>query len=95
MSVAMVAAPRPIVELTIEQAWPAALQQVTIGVEKVNDLSITSLQFASAQDVTAESGDVFVLGRGPGLPAGGTTVVTLSNLPVHSKAPRYVALRSP
>jgi hypothetical protein len=79
-------------ELTIEQAWPAALQQVTIGVEKVNDLSITSPQFASAQDVTAESGDVFVLGRGPALPAGGKTVVTLSNLPVHSKVPRYVAL---
>jgi hypothetical protein len=79
-------------DLTIEQTWPAALQQVTIGVEKVNDLSITSPQFASAQDVTAESGDVFVLGRGPALPAGGKTVVTLSNLPVHSKVPRYVAL---
>jgi len=79
-------------ELTVEQAWPAALQQVTIGVEKVNNLSITSPQFASAQDVTAESGSVFVLGRGPALPAGGKTVVTLSNLPVHSKAPRYVAL---
>lgn len=79
-------------ELTIEQAWPAALQQVTIGVEKVNDLAISSPQFASTQDVTAESGDVFVLGRGPALPAGGKTVLTLSNLPVHSKVPRYVAL---
>ena len=79
-------------ELTIEQAWPAALQQVTIGVEKVNNLSITSPQFASAQDVTAESGDVFVLGRGPALSAGAKTVVTLSNLPVHSKLPRDVAL---
>jgi hypothetical protein len=79
-------------ELTIEQAWPAALQQVTIGVEKVNNLAIASPQFTSAQDVTAESGNVFALGRGPALPAGGTTVVTLSNLPVHSKVPRYVAL---
>jgi hypothetical protein len=79
-------------ELTIEQAWPAALQQVTIGVEKVNDLAISSPQFASTQDVTAESGDVFVLGRGPALPAGGKTALTLSNLPVHSKVPRYVAL---
>jgi hypothetical protein len=78
-------------ELTIEQTWPAALQQVTVGVEKVNDLSISSPQFTSATDVTAEAGDVFVLGRGPALPAGGKTVVTLSNLPVHSKLPRYVA----
>jgi len=78
--------------LTIEQDWPAALQQVTVGVEKVNNLSISSPQFASAQDVTAEAGDVFVLGRGPALPPGGKTVVTLSNLPVHSKVPRYTAL---
>jgi hypothetical protein len=78
--------------LTIEQTWPAALQQVTVGVEKVNNLSISSPQFTSAQDVTAEAGSVFVLGRGPALPAGGTTTVTLSNLPVHDSVPRYVAL---
>ncbi len=79
-------------ELTLEQVWPAALQQVTVGVEKVNNLSISSPQFASATDVTADGGDVFVLGRGPALPAGGTTRVTLSNLPVQSRVPRYVAL---
>jgi hypothetical protein len=78
-------------ELTIEQTWPAALQQVTVGVEKVNNLSIASPQFTSVTDVTADAGEVFVLGRGPALPAGGKTVVTLSNLPVHSKVPRYVA----
>jgi hypothetical protein len=79
-------------DLTIEQTWPAALQQVTVGVEKVNNLSISSPQFTSAQDVTAEAGDVFVLGRGPGLPAGGRVAVTLSNLPVQSHVPRYVAM---
>lgn len=79
-------------ELTMEQRWPAALQQVTVGVEKVNNLAISSPQFTSATDVTAEGGDVFVLGRGPALPAGGVTKVTISNLPVHSKVPRYVAL---
>lgn len=79
-------------ELTFEQKWPVALQQVTVGVEKVSNLSISSPQFTSATDVTADGGDVFVLGRGPALPAGGTTTVTLSNLPIHSKTPRYVAL---
>jgi hypothetical protein len=79
-------------ELTFEQTWPAALQQVTVGVEKVNNLSIASPQFTSATDVTADGGDVFVLGRGPALPAGATTKVTLSNLPVQSKVPRYVTL---
>jgi len=79
-------------ELTLEQQWPAALQQVTVGVEKVNNLSISSPQFTSASDVTADAGEVFVLGRGPALPANAKTVVTLTNLPVHSKLPRYVAL---
>jgi hypothetical protein len=79
-------------ELTMEQTWPAALQQVTVGVEKINNLSVSSPQFTSATDVTAEAGDVFVLGRGPALSAGGKTVVTLSNLPVASKTPRYAAL---
>jgi hypothetical protein len=79
-------------ELMFEQTWPAALQQVTVGVEKVDKLSISSPQFTSATDVTADGGDVFVLGRGPALPAGATTKVTLSNLPVHSKMPRYIAL---
>jgi hypothetical protein len=79
-------------DLTIEQTWPAALQQVTVGVEKVNNLSISSPQFASTQDVSAEAGDIFVLGRGPALPAGGKTVVTLSNLPVQSTLPRSIAL---
>lgn len=79
-------------EMTMEQTWPAALQQVTVGVEKVNNLSISSPQFTSASDVTADGGDVFVLGRGPALPAGGTTKVTLSNLPVQSKMPRYITL---
>jgi hypothetical protein len=78
--------------LTIEQTWPAALQQVTVGVEKINNLSISSPQFTSSNDVTSESGSVFALGRGAALPAGGTTVVTLENLPVHSWTPRYVAL---
>jgi hypothetical protein len=79
-------------ELTFEQKWPVALQQVTVGVEKVNNLSIASPQFTSATDVTADGGDVFVLGRGPALPAGSTTRVTVSNLPVHNRLPRYIAL---
>jgi hypothetical protein len=79
-------------ELTVTQTWPAALQQVTVGVEKVNNLSISSPQFTSTNDVTAEAGDIFVLGRGPALAAGAATVVTLSNLPVQTQVPRYAAL---
>ena len=79
-------------ELTIDQTWPAALPQVTVGVEKVNDLKIASPQFSMANDVRTGDGEVYVLGSGPALTAGGTTSVTLSNLPIHSRMPRYVAL---
>ena len=59
-------------ELTIAQTWPVAFQQVTVGVEKVSDLRVSSPQFNQSNDVRTEGGDVFVLGNGPALPAGGT-----------------------
>ena len=79
-------------DLTISQTWPAAFQQVIVGVQKVGDLRVSSPQLNQSNDVRTEGGDVFVLGNGPALPAGGTVTVTLSGLPVYSKTPRYVAL---
>jgi hypothetical protein len=79
-------------ELTMTQKWPAAMQQVIVGVQKVGDLRVSSPQLSSTSEVRTEGGDLFVLGNGPALPAGGTVSVTLSGLPVHSKTPRYVAL---
>ena len=71
-------------DLTLEQTWPAALPQVTVGVEKVNNLSISSPQFTSAQDVTAEAGARVVLGRGPGCPRAedGRHVIESAGTPV-------------
>src|SRR4030095_14281869 len=74
------------------QTWPVAFQQVIVGVQKVGGLRISSPQLNQTNDVRTENGDVFVLGNGPALPAGGTVTVTLSGLPVYSKTPRYVAL---
>jgi hypothetical protein len=79
-------------DLTITQTWPAALQQVIVGVQKVGDLRVSSPQLSTTSDVRTEGGDIFVLGNGPALPAGGTVTVTLSGLPVRSRTPRYVAL---
>ena len=55
-----------------------------MGVVTVSNLSMSSPQFTSASDVRADGGDVFVLGRGPALPAGGSTGVRLWELPGHS-----------
>jgi hypothetical protein len=78
--------------LTISQTWPAALQQIIVGVQKVGDLGLSSPQFTQANDVRTDGGEVYVLGNGPALPAGGTVTFTVSGLPFHSRTPRYVAL---
>lgn len=79
-------------ELVFEQAWPAALQQVTVGVQKVGTLSIASEQFATVTDVRTAGGTLFALGTGPGLQPGTPLLVTITNLPVRSQTPRHVAL---
>lgn len=76
---------------TVEQTFPVPLERVVVGVEKVNDLSMSSAQFATTNDLPTENG-VYVLGQGPALPAGMPLTLTLTNLPAHSRAPRYVAL---
>jgi hypothetical protein len=79
-------------QLTLTQPWPAALQRVIVGVERVDGLRVSSPQFSATNDVPTGDGTIFILGNGPAMAANGTTVVTLSGLPFHSRTPRYVAL---
>ena len=78
--------------LTLTQKWPAAFQQMIVGVQKVGNLQVASPQLNETNEVRTESGDLFVLGNGPALPAGGTLTLNVSGLPYHSKMPRRVAL---
>jgi len=78
--------------LTLTQQWPAALQRVIVGVERIDGVKVSSPQFSATNEVPTGDGTVFILGNGPALAAGGTTVVTLTGLPFHSQMPRYVAL---
>ena len=79
-------------ERTIEQTFPVALQRVIVGVEKVSSgLAMSSPQFGSVNELPTESG-LYLLGQGGSLAAGTPLTVTLSNLPLHSRAARYVAL---
>jgi hypothetical protein len=66
--------------VTIEQQWPAAMDQIFVAVEKVGTLKISSPQLPDQQEATA-SGQVFVMGRGPRLNAGQPFTLTLSGLP--------------
>jgi hypothetical protein len=78
--------------LTVEQRWPVALEQLTVAVEKLGAVSISSPQFSTVGEVKADSGTPFLLASGPALAAGSTLTFELSNLPVHSSTPRLVAL---
>ncbi len=79
-------------EYTLVQTWPVALERVTVGIEKLGALSVTSPQFADTREVAADNGTPFLIANGPALPAGGTLTIELANLPAHSPVPRYTAL---
>jgi hypothetical protein len=75
----------------IVQTFPVALQRVVFGIEKIGNMAMSSPQFATVTDLPTENA-VYLLGQGPTLAAGTPLNVTLSNLPVHSRVPRYVAV---
>jgi hypothetical protein len=79
-------------DLTIEQMWPAAMPQVILGVQKFGDLRVSSPQISEANEVRTETGDLFIVGNGPALPAGATVTIQLSGLPAHSRTPANIAM---
>ena len=79
-------------DIEFEQALPVALQQLTVGVQKVGNLSIESPQFTTVNEVRTEGGTPFALGSGPGLQPGTALRLTIKGLPLRSEMPRYVAL---
>ena len=79
-------------DLTVQQTWPAPLEQLSVAVQKVGALTVSSPQFSTVGEVNSETGTPFLLGNGPAMAAGSTLTMQLSNLPVHSQTPRNVAL---
>ena len=79
-------------ERTFAQTFPIPLQRVIVAVEKVTaQLAMASPQFTNVREVTSEDG-LYLLAEGAALPAGTPLTITLSNLPAHSRAPRFIAL---
>jgi hypothetical protein len=79
-------------QVTLEQRWPAAMEQLTVAMEKVGTAAMSSPQFSTVGEVNAGDGTPYLLGNGPPLPANATLSLQLSNLPVHDRTPRLVAL---
>ncbi len=74
-----------------EQAWPAALQQLTIVVQQIGGLAIASPQIQSKRDVV-DQGQALILATGPGIAAGQSLALEISGLPHQPTWPRTLAL---
>jgi hypothetical protein len=79
-------------DFTFQQTWPVPLEQLSVAVQKLGALSVSSQQFSTVGEVNAETGTPFFLANGPAMAAGSTLSVQLANLPVHSRTPLMVAL---
>jgi hypothetical protein len=76
---------------TIEQSLPAALNGLTVMVQRVGDLHVTSPQFATHRDMSS-GGETYILGQGPALRAGDTIRLELTGLPHEPSWPTNVAI---
>ena len=79
-------------DITIEQKWPVNLEQVTVAIERVGAVSMTSPQFSGSRDVPTDDGSTYLLSNGPSLAANDTLTLQLANLPIHSRMPVYVGV---
>jgi hypothetical protein len=77
--------------VTIEQQLPAALPQLAVAGETTDGVTMTSAQFSASREMDAD-GRAFLVGNGPGLPAGATMKIEFDNLPHHARWPRFAAL---
>jgi hypothetical protein len=79
-------------DITLQQKFPVMVEEVTVGSQKIEGLSIASQQFSSVGTMKAGDGSDFLLASGPAIRPGGTLTVTVTGLPVHSATPRNVTL---
>lgn len=77
--------------LTLEQALPVPLAQFSLMAQKVGAMQVHSPQIAEHRDMPVQ-GQTFIVGKGPGLPAGGTISLRFSGLPHPPLWPRNLAL---
>jgi hypothetical protein len=78
-------------QMTIRQTLPAPLPQVTVLMQRVGEMHMTSPQFSGHRDMTTE-GQAYILGQGPGLKAGDTLTIELTGVPAPATWPRNLAL---
>lgn len=83
--------PQATANYTLQQTWPIAVAQVTVGMQKIGNMQLSSPQISKAQEMNSD-GQSFIMAQGGRLNAGDTLVLNLTGLPAHSQTPRYAAL---
>ncbi len=78
-------------EMTVRQTLPAAMPQLTVLAQRLGEMHVTSEQFATHRDMSAE-GQSYILGQGPALKAGDTITLSFTGLPASPTWPRNLAL---
>jgi len=77
--------------LTVEQTLPLPLAQVSVMAQKVGDMQLKSPQIAEQRDMPLQ-GETFIVGKGPGIPAGRVMSFAFTGLPHQPVWPRNLAL---
>jgi hypothetical protein len=77
--------------VSIEQSLPVALNALTVMVQRVGDLHVTSPQFATHRDMST-GGETYILGEGPALRAGDTIRLDLTGVPHEPIWPTNLAI---
>jgi len=78
-------------DLTLNTTFPLPLDLVAVAVQRLGPMSLKSPQLTRTSE-TALSGQPFIMGTGPGIPAGTALSLQLSGLPAHDQTGQYVAL---
>ncbi len=76
---------------TISSRFPLPLDAVSLAIQKIGDMTVTSPQVERTQETPIDA-TIFVMGMGPRLAAGTPLVIELAGLPHKSSTPVYVAV---
>lgn len=75
----------------ITQTFPANMESLAVVAQKVGDAKLASAQLTNQREMPANN-QIFIAATGPPVNAGQPIELTLSGLPHHSRAPRFIAL---
>jgi hypothetical protein len=78
--------------VNLSQTFPAPFEHLAVIVKKVGDTKLSSPQIERQQDMPAGDGVYIAAAGEKSIPAGQAVTLTITGLPHHSDAPRWIAL---